>query len=432
VLDEIEAAGLRGRGGAWFPTARKWRSIAAGGAELGDRYVVANGAEGEPGSFKDRLLMRRNPYQVLEGLVVAARVVGARHAYLGLKASFGPECEALERAFAEMTAAGWIGDVPVTLVRGPDEYLLGEEKALLEVIEGEDPLPRFFPPYVYGLFTTAPQMGWSAGVAQGDGDAGVARSNPTLVNNVETLAHVPPILSRGADWYRSVGTPTAPGPTLVTVSGDTVRADVAEVPVGATVRAVIDEVGGGMPLGRSVQAVLSGVANPVLDGARLDVPMTPEDLDAAGAGIGACGLVVYDDTRDMVAVAHSASRFLSVESCGQCPPCKWGTAEVTRLLDRLLRGDGGRHDVDLVRGRLEQVTDANRCALGLEERLLVTSVLDTYPDQVDRLLSGLDAPVPEPPVAKIVDVVDGVAVLDDRQWSKRPDWTYAEEPRRRA
>jgi NADH-quinone oxidoreductase subunit F len=435
TIDEVDAAGVRGRGGAGFPTGQKWRSIAAGGPELGDRYVVANGAEGEPGSFKDRMLMRTNPYQVLEGLQVAALAVGARHAYVGLKESFQAECEALERAAGEMAAGGLV-DVPVTIVRGPDEYLFGEEKALLEVVEGEDPLPRFFPPYIYGLFTTRPQMGWSAGVDLGDLAPGAAASNPTLVNNVETLAHVAAVLARGADWYRTKGTDASPGPTLVTVTGDTVRSGVAEVEMGTPLRAVIEAVGGGMPAGRTAQAVLSGVANPVLTGDQLDVRLTYEHMEAAGSGLGACGFVVYDDTRDMIAVAHSVSRFLAVESCGQCPPCKWGTTEVTRILDRMLRGEADAGDLDLIGARLRKTTDANRCTLGLQERIVVGSILAAFPEQAAaraQVREGERAVVAEPPVWKIVDIAaDGTVTLDERQWRKRLDWTYADAPIRRA
>jgi len=152
VIEQLETAGLRGRGGAGFPAAQKWRSVIAGGAALGDRYVVANGAEGEPGTFKDRSLMRTNPYQVIEGLSVAAHTVGAREAFLAVKASFTVEIDALERALREMADAGLISQTPITLVSGPEEYLFGEEKALLEVIEGNDPLPRWLPPYLHGLF----------------------------------------------------------------------------------------------------------------------------------------------------------------------------------------------------------------------------------------------------------------------------------------
>ena len=340
VVEVLERSGLRGRGGAGFATGRKWATIRAGDVEVGDRYVVANGAEGEPGTFKDRMLMRRNPYQVIEGLAIAAASVGAVAGYVAVKASFEPEIEALRRALTEMAEAGLVGDVPITLVGGPDEYLFGEEKGLLEVIEGDDPMPRLFPPYVYGLFTTAPQMGWSAGIDLSSDGPAIPSSNPTLVNNVETLANVVPILGRGPEWYRSLGTERSPGVVICTVVGDTRRAGVAELELGTPLREVIDRIGGGARPGHTIKAVLSGVANGVIPGDRLDAPLSYEGLEAAGGGLGAAGFIVYDDTADMIAVARAVSRFLYVESCGQCPPCKFGTGAITTILDRILAGDG--------------------------------------------------------------------------------------------
>ncbi|MFL6242942.1 MAG: NADH-quinone oxidoreductase subunit F, partial [Acidimicrobiia bacterium] len=333
IVDTIERSGLRGRGGAGFPTGRKWRSILAGGPEVGDRYAVANGAEGEPGTFKDRMLMRRNPYQVVEGLAISAATVDAVGAYLAVKASFEPEIEALTRAVREMSEAGLVGDVPITLVTGPEEYLFGEEKALLEVIEGEDPLPRLFPPYIYGLFTAMPQMGWSAGVDLSSDGVAVPSSNPTLVNNVETLANVVPILGRGADWYRSMGTAQSPGVAVATVVGDVQHAGVAELELGAPLGDVIERVAGGPRPGHTIKAVLSGVASGVIPARALGVPVSYEGLAAIDSGLGSLGFIVYDDTADMVAVALTVSRFLYVESCGQCPACKFGTGEVTAYLD---------------------------------------------------------------------------------------------------
>jgi NADH-quinone oxidoreductase subunit F len=426
VVDAVDRSGLRGRGGAGFPTGRKWASICAGGPEVGDRYVVANGAEGEPGTFKDRMLMRRNPYQVVEGVAIAAATVGAVGAYIAVKASFEPEIAALERALTEMTDTGLIGDVPVSLVTGPDEYLFGEEKGLLEVIEGEDPLPRLFPPYVYGLFTTSPQMGWSAGVdVSADGPA-LPSSNPTLVNNVETLATVVPVLGRGPDWYRDMGTPQSPGVVVCTIVGDTRRAGVAEVEMGTSLREVIDRIGGGTRPDRSVKAVLSGVANGVIAREGLDAPVSYEGLDAAGGGLGAAGFIVYDDTADMIAVARAVSWFLYVESCGQCPPCKFGTGAITALLDRVLAGDAGIHDVEVMAARLETVTDSNRCYLPVQEQLVVRSILREFTDELDAYVGGGTPPFDgDVSVPKLVDIRDGVAVVDERQARKRPDWTYS-------
>jgi NADH-quinone oxidoreductase subunit F len=425
VIDQLAAAGLRGRGGAGFPTAVKWRSVLGGSGDVGIRYAVANGAEGEPGTFKDRPLLRLNPYLVLEGLVVAARTVGAPEAYLALKASFGPEIEAVERALAEMTAAGWTAGLRIYVVKGPDEYLFGEEKGLLEVIEGEDPLPRLFPPYLYGLFAQQPQMGWSAAPLDSDGgDEPV--SNPTLVNNVETLANVPLILAHGPEQFRRSGTDESPGTIICTVSGDTSRAGFAEVPMGTSLRTVIDHLGGGVADGRTIKAVLSGVANPVITAEHLDVPLTYEDMTAIGAGLGAAGFMVFDDRRDMVRVAHAVSRFLYVESCGQCPACKFGTGEVTARLEQLIVEGGSTQDIDTIAARLRNVTDGNRCYLGAQEQRTIASILAAFPEDVALNITGVSTDAVEP-ISKIVAIEDGVAVLDEAQPRKNPDWTYADQ-----
>jgi len=428
VFDEIDRAGLRGRGGAGFPAGRKWRSVAAGGAGLGDRYVVANGAEGEPGTFKDRPLLRANPYQVLEGLAVAATVIGVREAFVAVKASFAPEIDALERALREMSAANLFGDVPVSLIGGPEEYLFGEEKALLEVIEGNDPMPRWLPPYVHGLYATTPQEGWSGGSQPIDVDsAAPVGSNPTLVTNVETLANVPLILTRGADWYRTLGTRETPGPLICTVVGDVTHAGFAEIEPGTTLRDVIDRVGGGVRTGRNVKAVLSGVSNPVLPAAQLDAPVSYEGLAAAGGGLGSAGFIVYDDTRNMVSVARMVSRFLYVESCGQCRACKFGCGEITRQLDEIAEARGEMRDIATIGARLLGITDQNRCFLGEEEQRVIASLLRAFPEDFTAELEG--APPLEPlPVPKIVDIRDGVAIYDDKQVRKQPDWTYTSAP----
>jgi NADH-quinone oxidoreductase subunit F len=423
VVEQLDAAGLRGRGGAGFPTARKWRSVLEGGDAVGDRYAVANGAEGEPGTFKDRPLARANPYQVIEGLSIAATIVNAREAFVAVKASFGPEIEALQRALQEMATAGLVCDAPITLVAGPEEYLFGEEKGLLEVIEGNDPLPRWLPPYLHGLFATTPQEGWS-GTTRPEEDPDIVGSNPTLVNNFETLANVPLILTRGADWYRSIGTADTPGPLLCTVVGDVVHPGYAEVAPGLSLRELIDDVGGGVAEGRTVKAVLSGVSNAVLTAGDLDAPVSYAGLAEAGGGLGSAGFIVYDDTRSMLAVAQMASRFLYVESCGQCRSCKFGCGEVTRRLDKISDGRGEDLDFDVIGERLRTITDSTRCFLAEEEQRLISSLLRRFPED---FTLGLDAPLREELVVpKIVDIRDGVAIYDDKQRHKLPDWTYAQ------
>lgn len=423
VLDELERSGLRGRGGAGFPTATKWRSVLAGGAETGERYAVANGAEGEPATYKDRPLLHRNPYQVIEGLAVAARVVGAREAYIAMKASFVPQIEAIERAVDEMTSAGWLEGLHIYVVKGPDEYLFGEEKGLLEVIEGEDPLPRMFPPHLYGLFANQPQFGWSAPTAGSDGSG--SASNPTLVNNVETLAHVAAIVGNGARWFRELGTDESPGTIICTVCGDTDHAGFAEIPMGTPLIEAIERIGGGMPRGRSIKGVLSGVANPVLTADQVSTPLSYEAFAAIGSGLGAAGFLVFDDRRDMVRVAHAVSRFLYVESCGQCPACKFGTGEVTARLERLILDGGTTEDLDTIAARLRTVTDGNRCYLGRQEQVVVSSLLGAFPADVALALTGVHTD-PVDPITSLVEIREGRAVWDRHQPCKRPDWTYAE------
>jgi NADH-quinone oxidoreductase subunit F len=423
TVQEVTLSGLRGRGGGGFQTGRKWAGLRDQPDSVGDRFVVCNGAEGEPGTFKDRSILRHDPYQVIEGLAVAAMAVGATAAYLCLKEKFTQEVAAATRALEEMAAAGLVGDVPITLVTGPNLYLFGEEKGMLHVIEGDLPLPRLLPPYEHGLFATGPQMGWSA--RPGETGAG-QRSNPTVVNNVETLATVTHVLTRGPEWHRGIGTEASPGLTVATVVGDVVRPGVAEVEMGTPLRQVLEEVGGGVAEGRSIRAVFSGVANPVLREEDLDVPLSYEGLADAGSGLGSAGFIVYDDTADMVAVARMMSRFLAVESCGQCPPCKLGTGEITALLERIDDGRGSDDDVVRIGERLGTVTDGNRCYLPVEERLVISSILRAFPEDVARALAGgLRGSLRHYPVPLIEDIVDGEVRYDDEQPRRQPDWTLA-------
>ena len=419
TVDAVTSSGLRGRGGGGFPTGRKWASIASQAGTR--RYVVCNGAEGEPGTFKDRALLRSNPYQLVEGIVIAAFAVGADEAFIGLKRSFEREQAAVTRAVQEFQAAGICPDCTVTIVAGPDEYLFGEEKAMLEVIEGKPPLPRWFPPYEHGLFATDPQLGWEATPRSG----ARAGPNPTLVNNVETLSNVPHILARGSSWFRSMGTAESPGTIVATVVGDVVAPDVGEVELGTPLRTVIDLVGSGVAPGRDVKAVFSGVANPVVTAAALDVPLSYEDFVAIGSGMGAAGFIVYDDSACMVDVAYQLSRFLYIESCGQCPPCKIGSGAITDHLERLATGAGGDEDLGGISHWLERVTDGNRCYLAVEEQAMVSSVLRAFPDEFAEHIELGRCPRPRKlPIPKLVDLANGQATYDETFWYKRPDWTF--------
>ena len=422
TIDAIATSGLRGRGGGGFPTGRKWATI-ADQTEF-RRYVVCNAAEGEPGTFKDRAILRANPYQVVEGLIIAARTVGTTEAFIALKGSFERESAAVTAAVQEFQQAGIGDDVTVTVVAGPDEYLFGEEKAMLEVIEGKPPLPRWFPPFEHGLFAASPQEGWEAGPRVG---VRADDPHPTLVNNLETLANVAHIMARGAPWFRSMGTEASPGNAVVTVVGDVIAPDVGEIEFGTPLGAAIDAISGGVAAGRSVKAVFSGVANPVITAEQLSVPISYEGFNAIGTGIGSAGFVVYDDTACMVQVAYALSRFLSVESCGQCPPCKLGSGTITEHLGQIESGNGSQRDIDTIRLWLARVTDGSRCFLASEEQRLVSSVMVAFADEFAEHIVNQACPRPGGrPLPKLVDLDGGRAQYDMRYWRKRPDWTYDE------
>lgn len=421
VIEELEASGLRGRGGAGFPTGTKWRTVAENRDPAGPLAVVVNAAEGEPGSFKDRSILRANPYRVLEGALIAARTVGADRVVVATKASFVREREALEAAMREVEAAGWAEGLALAVVGGPGEYLFGEETALLEVLAGRGPFPRVAPPYRRGIDDadeTTAEAEMSAPSSPGGGEV-------ALVNNVETMANVALVLANGPDWFREVGTPDSPGTVVCTVSGDVGRSGVVEVALGTPLQEVIDHVAGEPRDGRRFTAALSGVANALLPAALFSTPLTYEDMAAAGSGLGASGFLVFDDGTDLVAVAEGVSRFLSIESCGQCTPCKQDGLVITGLLERVRTGDAD--DVAMVEldDRLRTVTDGARCTLAQQHQTVVESLLTLFPEDVARALRrDPDDDSTDPYlVAALLDIVDGEAIVDDAHARKQPDWT---------
>ena len=410
VIDVIEAAGLRGRGGAGFPTAVKWRSIRSAGAST--TYVVCNAAEGEPGTFKDRWILRRNPFQVLEGVAIAAVATGAVRAFLVIKSAFEPEIAAVRAALTEMRAADLLGGAQVSLVLGPDHYLLGEEKAMIEVVEGGEPLPRVFPPYQVGLF------------------ARTGSANPTAMNNVETLAHVAAIMRHGAAWFRSYGTERSPGTTVFTLSGDVHRPGVAERPLGLSLRGLVEDVGGGAVNGQ-VKAVIPGASGALLTAAQLDTPLDFDAMREAGSGLGSGGFVVYDDSACIVAAVLVFARFLAVESCGQCPACKQGTLSISGCLARIEGGEGTAADLATLAARCGTVTGGQRCALPTGDALLVRSALASFADEIEAHL-GRACPLPRELLTPKITDYDETSrrfAYDERYQLKRPDWTYAQDVR---
>jgi NADH-quinone oxidoreductase subunit F len=399
TLRELSHSGLRGRGsGDGFPTAYSWRA-----ARDRDRacYVVANGTDVEPGAFKERAILRANPYLVVEGLTIAALTIGASGACIALKRSYDTELERVRRAVTEMSASGLLDDITFTIAPVPDHYLLGEATALLEAIAGNDPFPTVL----------APQL----------------HSRPTLVDSVETLAHVTTILAHGARWFRSRGTSRSPGTMVFTISGDVARPGVHELPLGTRLGFLVEELGGGTASGRPVKLVGAGAANAVLAGDRLDVALDHDSLLEAGAGLGGGGFVVYGDDVCALALARAWSNFLWVESCGQCTSCKLGSGAITTALARLERR-GDVEQLAVLQRSLATVADGTRCMLPFAERTIVGSLLRTFPADVvaheeRRCALRHDIDIPQ-----LCDLANGTARYDQRLSRKRPDWTYAPPP----
>lgn len=431
VIQMLEDSGLRGRGGAGFPTGRKWRTIRDAHAPHEASTVVVNAAEGEPGTFKDRTILRNDPYQVIEGAVIAARVIGADEIVFGLKRSFGTELERLRAAIDEVTAAGWIEGITVRIVEGPDEYLFGEETGLLETIDGRYPFPRIAPPYRRGIHEEVLDSGTpgderATGLSAEIEMVGAGESTPALVDNVETMANVAHIVARGAAWFRTEGTEESPGTMVCTVTGAVERAGVGEVIMGTPLREVLEAIAGPPNSGR-YKAVLVGVSSGVIGADMLDTPVSYEGLAAIGSGLGSAGFIVFDDTADMTAVAAGVSSFLAVESCGQCRPCKTDGLRIATLLEGIAASDGDHPHLAEVRARLDTVADGARCALGTQHQVVVGSLLDRFADEVTAHLETR-APGAEPAlIAALVDIVESRAIWDDRHRLKQPDWTYEPE-----
>ncbi len=409
IIDALKNSGLRGRGGAGFPTGVKWASVVGSGR--GKRYVCCNAAEGEPGTFKDRYLLRANPYMTLEGLAIAAHAVGARRAFICIKRSFRKVTERLRTAIEEFHAAQIFPEgreIKIELVLGPEEYLFGEEKALLEVIEGNLPLPRWLPPYMEGLFRQPLQ------------------DNPTLVNNAETLANVALIMREGAEWFRRVGTLDSPGTMIFTVCGDIERAGCYELPLGTSMRDLVENFGGGVHSGRALKAIFPGVSNGVLTPGYLDVPLDFDSMRAIGSGLGSGGYIIYDDTVCIIKAAAIISRLLYVESCGQCPPCKFSSGEITEHLNRLANGAGNQADIDAISALCGTVDQGNRCALPTGERFVIESVLHRFPDEVHSHCGSACNLTRELRLPKLVEYDDQAHtfIYDEHQELKQPDWSY--------
>ena len=342
IIDVVKRSGLRGRGGAGFPTGTKWGFVPKSTDK--PKYMCVNADESEPGAFKDRLLLAKDPHQVIEGTLIGAFAIGARRAYIYIRGEFVTGARILQKAVDEAEKAGLTGGFPITVHRGAGAYICGEETALIESIEGQRGEPRLKPPFpaVVGLFGC-----------------------PTVVNNVETLACVPHIVKRGWEWFAGIGPDRNTGPKLYGLSGHINRPGVYEAPMGISLRTLIDEYGGGVPGGRPVKGVIPGGAScPVLRGDEIDIAMDFDTLTRAGSLFGTGTPVIMDDTTCMVRAAWITARFFAHESCGQCTPCREGCGWMQRILWKIETGRGEERDLDILLSVTDQIEGNTICALG--------------------------------------------------------------------
>jgi len=435
VLAELEASGLRGRGGAGFPTATKWRTMASFASDVLRTSVVVNAAEGEPGTFKDRAILRANPYAVIEGALIAARVVGSRSITIAVKQRFLVEIARLRTAAAEVRLAGWSDGIVIEIAEGPNEYLFGEETALLEVLNGRPPFPRIAPPWRRGLVEVVLDPG---DLASGSGLAGEMQmatqlpgsaAPPALVNNVETMANVPAIIANGATWFRSLGTDESPGTVVCTISGGGRRPAVIEVAFGEPLRDVLDEYAlttADAPM-RPILAVMMGVSNAILAAADLGTPITYEDMKRAGSGLGSASFIVVEEGTDPLALAAGVSRFLAVESCGQCTACKQDGLAVFETLRSMLARGGIEGDRATVENLLYSIADGARCNLAAQHQLVVGSILHTFDDAVRAHMRPGHTPGEPVLITELMSIESELESIDDSFLSKRADWTFNDD-----
>jgi NADH-quinone oxidoreductase subunit F len=378
VLKELEDSGLRGRGGAAFSMGKKASFLPRGGM---DKYLCCNADESEPGAFKDRELIQKNPHQLIEGLTIAARAAGANRCFIYIRGEYDLQGDILDKAVEEAYEASFLGEdvlgtgeqVEVVVHRGAGAYICGEETALLDSLEGKRGNPRLKPPFpaVQGLY---------------DG--------PTLINNVETLSNVPQIVASGSAWFKSFGTEQSPGTKVTSISGDVKRPGNYEVELGIPTRVLIEELAGGPLDGRKIKGLFpGGSSSPVLTAEEaLDLPYSWEAMADAGSMLGSGSIIVFDDTTSVVELALRTARFYHHESCGKCTPCREGTNWTVKMLERMIRGQATPIDLETVASVQTNIIGNCLCVLGDSMAMPVGSMVQKFRDE---FMEAIEQGVPE-------------------------------------
>jgi NADH:ubiquinone oxidoreductase subunit F (NADH-binding)/(2Fe-2S) ferredoxin/NAD-dependent dihydropyrimidine dehydrogenase PreA subunit len=367
VIKVITDSGLRGRGGAGFPTGKKWQFVANAPGKM--KYVVCNGDEGDPGAFMDRSLLEGDPHTVIEGMAIAAYAVGASRGYVYVRAEYPLAIKRLQRALEAAREAGLLGEniletgfsFDIEVRMGAGAFVCGEETALIASIEGERGIPRVRPPYpaVRGLF-----------------------GKPTLINNVETWGNIRHIILNGADWFRSIGTETSPGTKVFALSGKVKNTGLVEIPMGMTLRELIFDIGGGIPNGKAFKAVQTGgPSGGCIPEEYLDTPIDYESLKELGAIMGSGGMIVMDEENCMVNIAKFFLEFTCEESCGQCVPCRAGLPRMLEILEGITSGNGTMEDLDRLKELGEMIIESSFCGLGKTAPNPVLSTLKYFKNE---------------------------------------------------
>lgn len=367
VIEEIDQSGLRGRGGGGFPTGKKWKQVARQKEQ--DRFVVCNGDEGDPGAFMDGSVMEGDPFKLIEGMMIAAYAVRAENGYIYVRAEYPMSVARLRNAIAQMEEIGLLGDhilgsdfnFHMHINRGAGAFVCGEGSALTASIEGNRGMPRVKPP------RTVEKGLWE---------------KPTVLNNVETFANVPKIILKGADWFRSIGTPGSPGCKTFSLTGAIENTGLIEVPMGTTLREIIFDIGGGLKSGAKFKAVqIGGPSGGCLTEKHLDAPLDFDSVKKFNAIVGSGGMVVMDEHTCMVEVARFFMGFTQRESCGKCVPCREGTKRMLEILERIVNGQGEMEDLDTLEELAAMIQSMALCGLGKSAPLPVISTLNTFRDE---------------------------------------------------
>jgi NADH-quinone oxidoreductase subunit F len=373
VLKELEDSGLRGRGGAGFSMGKKASFLPRGDM---NKYLCCNADESEPGAFKDRELMQRNPHQLIEGIAIAALAADAGHAFIFIRGEYDSQADVLDAAVAEAYEAGYLGkdilgthrDLELVVHRGAGAYICGEETALLDALEGKRGNPRLKPPFpaVQGLY-----------------------GGPTLINNVETLSNVPRIVANGAEWFRQYGTEQSPGTKVVSISGGVRRPGNYEISLGLPTRDLIYDLAGGPLPGRTVKAIYpGGSSSPVLKAEEaMDLPYSFEAMAEAGSMLGSGSVIVADDQVSIPHMALRTARFYHHESCGKCTPCREGTNWTVKMLERVVRGEATPMDLDIISSVQENIMGHCLCVLGDSMAMPVSAMVRKFRGEFEAVMA---------------------------------------------